>query len=90
MVAQGQSGRSVMYGDAETYLLMEPGEDEQFVSAEELQGLHLASCWSVCSRAMLIPMVLSCIFDVVHLCIVVAEMVARMAGRGASYRLDKV
>jgi hypothetical protein len=39
MVAQGQSGRSVMYGDAETYLLMEPGEDEQFVTAEELQEI---------------------------------------------------
>ena len=37
MVTQGRSGRSAIYGDVETYMLMEPGEDEQFVTAEELQ-----------------------------------------------------
>lgn len=36
-VAKAGSGRRVMYGDAETYVLLEPGEDEQFLTSEELQ-----------------------------------------------------
>ncbi|KAG0558495.1 hypothetical protein KC19_10G032600 [Ceratodon purpureus] len=38
IVVRGKtSGRSTMYGDSDTYVLMEPGEDEQFVTGEELQ-----------------------------------------------------
>lgn len=35
IVARG--GRSILYEDAESYVLMEPGEEEQFVTQEELQ-----------------------------------------------------
>ena len=38
IAVQGRSGRSAFYKDAETYVLMvQPGEDEQLVTAEELQ-----------------------------------------------------
>ena len=43
VIAHVRSGRSVMYDEPENYVLMEPGEDEQFVTAEELQA-KLKTC----------------------------------------------
>lgn len=37
-----------MYGDADNYVLMEPGEDEQFVTADELQEKLKVVCPSIC------------------------------------------
>ena len=81
VVVQGRSGRSTLYGDAETYVLMEPGEDEQFVTAEELQEklkviIHsISGDVGVCLESFPVS-------DVVPLCTIfmLADMVARLAG----------